>query len=68
MIWGLEALAHHENFGRLGSGGLGLCSFDLIEKMIENEEQGVVVLGSENLGNESTALSQDLSCQLQGIE
>ncbi len=53
----LEAPAYDENFGRDVSGGGGLRRVDFGEQLVENPQQGVVVLGSEDFG------LRKMSCQ-----
>ena len=64
----LEALTHDENFGRLGTGGLGLGDFYLVEQLLQYEQKRIVVLRSEHLGNESTTSSENFSGQLKGLK
>lgn len=60
-----EICANNENFCRCETRSLGLVGFNLSEEFIANPNKGIVILGSENLGNESTTLSQEIDCKLK---
>jgi hypothetical protein len=65
---GLVATANDENFGRHVTGRRRLGSLNRCEELLEHPQQRVVVLGTENLGDESSALSQKLRGQLHRLK
>jgi len=65
---GFEPQADDEDFGRDVSGRRGLCGFDLGEKLLEHPQQRVVILRSENLGDESTAFDEELGREFQRMK
>jgi len=57
-----------ENFCRLSSRSSRFCGFNFLEEFIQNPDQGVIICGSEDLGDESTASSQDGGSEFQGSQ
>lgn len=61
-------LTHHKDLSRLIAGGLGLGGLDLLEELLEDPQEGLVIPGTENLGDEPATLAQELTGQFQGHE
>lgn len=62
----LLTLAHHKDLSRFIAGGLGLGGLDLLEELLEDPQEGLIIPGTEHLGDEPTTLAQELTGQLQG--
>ena len=63
-----EILTDDENFGRGESTGQWLVSLNFSEELIHNPDERIVVVGSENLCNESTSLFKEIAGEFQGTQ
>lgn len=63
-----EALTNNKDLCRFVPGCLGLGDMDLPEHLMEDPEEGLVILGAEDLGDEPTALVEELNGQFQSGE
>ena len=64
----LEALTHDKDFSRLGTRGLGLRDIHFVEKVFQDVKERVVVLGTEDLGHESTTSAENICGYLERMQ
>jgi hypothetical protein len=57
-------LANHKDFSRLTTRRSRLGGLYLVEQLVANIEESIIIFRSENLGDESTTLAENLSGQL----
>jgi hypothetical protein len=67
-VWSLEALADNENLSRLSTRGLWLWDLNFVEEILQHKEERVVVLRSENLGDEGTASPKHFGRNLESVQ
>lgn len=65
---GLVATADDEDFGGYVSGTGGFGGLDFVEELVEYPEQGIVVAGAENFGDEDAAGSEKGDGKREGVE
>jgi hypothetical protein len=68
VLWSLVTAANNENFGGNISRRRRLGSLNGGEKLLENPQKGIVVLGAENFGDKASTLAQEISSQSQGLQ
>ncbi len=61
-------LADNEYFRRLVTRGGRLGGVHFLEELAEDPDETLIVLGAKDLGDEPSALAQELRGQLEGVE